>query len=146
MHSCQPRSQGFSLLNWVADPIQKGKALGTRLHSCARAILGDPGADSRVGTRIHGQNSACAEVSKTHVSAPGLLHLLRQFQKMTENFEITACDGPEKCFFWPISGEHLPGAFVSSYTEWFSLSVSLLVLFVPTGRSKFILSLRHFFI
>ena len=27
----QPRSQGFSLLNWVADPIQKGKALGTRL-------------------------------------------------------------------------------------------------------------------
>ena len=31
----QPRSQGFSLLNWVGrrptDPIQKGKALGTRL-------------------------------------------------------------------------------------------------------------------
>ena len=27
----QPRSQGFSFLNWVADPIQKGKALGTRL-------------------------------------------------------------------------------------------------------------------
>ena len=26
----QPRSQGFSLLNW--DPIQKGKALGTRLR------------------------------------------------------------------------------------------------------------------
>ena len=28
----QPRSQGFSLLNWVGgNPIQKGKALGTRL-------------------------------------------------------------------------------------------------------------------
>ena len=28
----QPRSQGFSLLNWVGNPIQKGKALGTRLR------------------------------------------------------------------------------------------------------------------
>ena len=28
----RPRSQGFSLLNWV-DPFQKGKALGTRLSS-----------------------------------------------------------------------------------------------------------------
>ena len=27
----QPRSQGFSLLNWVGGSIQNGKALGTRL-------------------------------------------------------------------------------------------------------------------
>ena len=33
----QPRSQGFSLLSWVG-PIQKGKALGTRLNVLVRIL------------------------------------------------------------------------------------------------------------
>ena len=34
------------------------------------------------------------EVYKMHVSGPGLLHLSRQFQEMTEQFENTASDWP----------------------------------------------------
>ena len=34
----QSRSQGFSLLNWVDDPIQKGKALGTRLKNMLTGV------------------------------------------------------------------------------------------------------------
>ena len=61
-----------------------------------------------------GRNEDCvrAKVYKTHVSAPGLLHLPRQSQKMPENLEIPACNCQEKCFFfWPVSEAHLPGHF-----------------------------------
>ena len=59
------------------------------------------------GRRFTGKTGARAKVYKTHVSAPGLLHVSREFQKTPEKFEVPASGWPEKMFSWPISEEHL---------------------------------------
>ena len=52
------------------------------------------------GQRFRAKLGARANVYRTHISAPALLHLPRQFKKMPENFEIPVCNWPEKMFFW----------------------------------------------
>ena len=51
------------------------------------------------GRRFTGEIGVREKVYKKHVSAPGLLHLSREFQKTPEKFEIPASDWSAEIFF-----------------------------------------------
>ena len=63
---------------------------------------------------------------------------------MPEKVLIPASDWPEKCFCGQSAKSIYPDTFVPSYTELFSLSISILVFFVQRA-DKFYREFKNFF-